>query len=306
MIMGSNMNSFWFNSNRQVQWLNAYYFQYLFYPFVYTSNNIIHLHTLLCTLLAPKKNHRKELMSWQHATISGTYNRKYNFYLLKKNESVWLFRVTHEHMSTNTHIIYGHTHRPNHCSSNWQCQSNDAIDFISVQYWTCSIINVFTALFVITIIEAILYEASVHAKRFQAQPSHMNIHEANVHVSTSYSILLLNIDAIFCSTCRTQCMRKPSSINDVVHGIRTWQYKSEYEWSETRRRENNNNHSWREERKRMNKRQCANNNQNQTKRQKSLFVCALTTMCVVCIHIKSHMKICAICWLILFFFKLRK
>lgn len=49
--------------------------------------------------------------------------------------------------------------------------------------------------------------------------------------------------------------------------------------------------------------------ENQTKRQKSLFVCVDDVWCRddVCMCVcTNQMKICAICWLILFFLKLRK
>lgn len=141
------MSSLSFNNRQVQQWLNAYYFQYLFCSFVY-CHNIIHLHIPFWAVLTPKNKiveRKKELMSWQHATIWALIAGNAIF---EKN-SGWLFRVTHEHQyyaSTRTVPITALVKSMVFALTVSEQRKNDAIDFISAQRRACSIINMFTAL----------------------------------------------------------------------------------------------------------------------------------------------------------------
>lgn len=111
-------------------------------------------------------------------------------------------------------------------------------------------------------------EASVHAKRSQARPSRMNIHEANVHVSTS-----LRFDC-WCNF-----------LFYLPHNVfRVCVYASHPIQKRIRVKRNGEEKIIIAEKKRMNERQCANN-RNQTKRQKSLFVRRVDDVCVMCVRI---------------------
>lgn len=114
----------------------------------------------------------------------------------------------------------------------------------------------------------------MHAKRFQACSGRIWIF---MKQTFTWALLFgFIVDAIFCST----CFALPSSHNNVVHGNTKANRRRAKQSRE-------NNYSWSE---RMNKRQCANN-QNQTKRQKSLFVCRRSTICAaacVCVYANSN------------------
>lgn len=115
------MSSLSFNNRQVQQWLNAYYFQYLFCSFDYCYN-IIHLHIPFWAEHWHRKNkiEKKELMSWQHATIWALIAGNAMFEKILVDCFEW-------HMSTNitqAHAPSQSLRSSNQWSSHWQCQSN--------------------------------------------------------------------------------------------------------------------------------------------------------------------------------------
>lgn len=212
-------------------------------------------------------------MSWQHAIIQGA---------LIAGNAIFEIKILVDcfewHMSTNitqAHAPSQSLHPSNQRSSHWQCQSNvKTMRLISFR------LNVERARSLTCLLLCYYYNRSNSIGGISACKTilgpfgpHMNIHEANVHVSTSFPF------HCWCNfTCRTICLALPFSTNDVVHD------NTKANSREAKRSREHNN-SWRERKNEWTSVNVQTIKIKQNDRSHCLCVCASTIgdVCSVCV-----------------------